>query len=154
MRVNNMGGNNRTALITGASRGIGKAIATQLASDGYNVIINYKNSKDKAEQLAKYLKEKFNIKALSFQADVSDEKEIQKLIDFCYENFKSIDILVNNAGICYDAELSDRTVGQFVETFKTNVFSVFQISRIIGQNMVKSGFGKIVNIKDDIKMRV
>ena len=140
---------NKVALITGASRGIGKAIAESLAKENYNLILNYKNSKEKAEKLAKELENKYKIKALTFCADVGNVEDCEKLALFCYKNFKNIDVLVNNAGICIDKELSDRTVGQFIETFNINVFGPFILTKIIGEQMVRNKHGKIINISSN-----
>ena len=140
---------NKVALVTGASRGIGKAIAIELASKGCDVVINYLNSKEKAEEVANFIQSKFKVKAKTFKADISNENEVKRLFDFCVTEFKKIDILVNNAGICFDIELSDRTFGQFVNTFKTNVFGVFALTKIVGEHMVTNKYGKIVNISSN-----
>lgn len=140
---------NKVALITGASRGIGKAIAIELASKGCNIVINYLKSKEKAEEVAKYIESTFNVVAKTYKADISSEEEVKKLFDFCINEFGKIDILINNAGICFDIELSDRTFGQFVNTFKTNVFGVFALTKIIGEHMVGNKYGKIVNISSN-----
>ena len=140
---------NKVALVTGASRGIGKAIAIELASKGCDVVINYLNSKEKAEEVANFIQNNFKVKAKTFKADISNENEVKRLFDFCVTEFKKIDILVNNAGICFDIELSDRTFGQFVNTFKTNVFGVFALTKIVGEHMVTNKYGKIVNISSN-----
>ena len=140
---------NKVALVTGASRGIGKAIALELASKGCDVVINYLNSKEKAEEVANFIQNNFKVKAKTFKADISNENEVKNIFDFCVSEFKKVDILVNNAGICFDIELSDRTFGQFVNTFKTNVFGVFALTKIIGEHMVANKYGKIVNISSN-----
>lgn len=140
---------NKVALITGASRGIGKAIALKLASLNYDIIINYNNSKIQAEELMKEIKEKFNVNALIFKANIAEEKEVNNLFNFAINNFGKIDILINNAGICLDLDVKDRTVGHFMETFKTNVFGLFQLSRLVGFEMVKNKYGKIINLSSN-----
>ncbi len=142
-------GNNKVALITGASRGIGKAIAIKLAKDGYDIIINYNNSKFQADELMKELINKYNIKAICIKADISDENEVINLFNNAIKLFNKIDVLINNAGICIDLDLKDRTVGHFIETFKTNLFGVFQLSRLVGQEMIKNKYGKIINISSN-----
>lgn len=139
----------KTALITGASRGIGKAIAIELAKKGCNVVINYLKSQEKAEALAEIIRAEYNVKAECFKADISKEVEVNKLFKFCLDKFEKIDILVNNAGICFDIDLTDRTLGQFVDTFKTNVFGVFALTKIVGEHMVENKYGKIVNISSN-----
>lgn len=140
---------NQNAIITGASRGIGREIAYKLASKGYNVLINYNKSKEKAEDLAKKIQKEFNVKALTFKADISNEEDVLKLFEFAINQFKTIDVLVNNAGICEDMEFLDRTVGQFEKTFKTNVFGVFNLSRLVGRLMKENKYGKIINISSN-----
>lgn len=139
----------RNALITGASRGIGKEIALLLAKERCNIIVNYNNSKKEAEELVKLIKQNYGVEAYSFKADVSSEKEIDQLVDFAYSRFKNIDILINNAGICIDKEVADRTVSDFLKTFSLNLFGVFYLSKIIGKRMFESKFGKIVNISSN-----
>lgn len=140
---------NKVALVTGASRGIGKAIAIELASKGFDVVVNYLKSQDKAEEVANYIVNKYGVKAKAFKADISKEEEVENLFNFCINNFSKIDVLVNNAGICFDIELSDRTFGQFVNTFKTNVFGVFALTKLVGEHMVGNKYGKIVNISSN-----
>lgn len=140
---------NKVALITGGSRGIGKAIAIKLASLNYDILINYNNSKIQAEELMQEIKEKYNVNVAIYKANIAEEIEINNLFNFAINKFNKIDVLINNAGICIDLEFKDRTVGHFMETFKTNVFSVFQLSRLIGQEMVKNKYGKIINISSN-----
>lgn len=140
---------NKTALITGASRGIGKAIAYKLANKGFNVVINYNKSEKQALELCNEIEKNFNVKALAFKADMSKVEEINNLFTFSINNFNKIDVLVNNAGVCYDMEFSDRTVGHFIKTFETNLFGVFEISRLVGREMLKNKYGKIINISSN-----
>lgn len=140
---------NKVALVTGASRGIGRAIAIELASKGFDVVINYLKSDDKAKNVADFITNNYNVQAKIFKADISKEDEVKNLFDFCIKEFKKIDVLVNNAGICFDIELSDRTFGQFVNTFKTNVFGVFALTKLVGEHMVGNRYGKIVNISSN-----
>lgn len=140
---------NRVALITGASRGIGKAIAIELAKRGCDIIINYKKSKSLADELALELKNRLGVETLVCQADISNEKEVEKLVEISVKQFKKIDILVNNAGIAMDMELSDRTTGHFEKTFKTNVFGAFYLTKLVGERMVDNNYGKIINISSN-----
>ena len=138
-----------TALITGASRGIGKAVAMELASNGYNLLLNYNKSKEKAENLVEVIKQKYNVEVFSFKADISKQEEIDQLVKFTFSKFDTIDILVNNAAICIDKEFNDRSVEDFKMTFNLNLFGVFYLSKIIGNKMVSNKFGKIVNISSN-----
>ena len=139
----------KVALITGASRGIGKSIALALAKEGYNLILNYRKSKLLAENLAREIEKDYKVKVLTFCADIGNFTDCQKLCEFCFNNYKNIDVLINNAGICIDTELCDRTVGNFIETFNINVFGPFLITKIIGEQMVRNKYGKIVNISSN-----
>lgn len=137
------------AIITGASRGIGRAIATTLAMDGYSVLINYNHSKSLAEELAKELANKFKVEAVAFKADISKENEVAEMVSFAIERFKKIDVLINNAGVAYDLAFAERTVGLFKKTFEINLFGAFYISQLVGLHMQNNKFGKIVNISSN-----
>ena len=139
---------NKTALVTGGSRGIGKAICLELAQQGYNILINYSKSEKEAKDLQDKIK-KFNVKVEICKADLTSEEECLNLYKFALENFKTIDILINNAGVCFDMNLADRTVSHFTKTFKTNVFAPFFLSKLFGDCMVENRFGKIINISSN-----
>ena len=139
----------KCALVTGASRGIGKQIATQLASEGVNVAINYNSSKELAENLARELEKKYGIKTLAIQADVSKFEQVDEMIGQIENEFGKIDYLVNNAGICVDMAVRDRTVGQFIKTFEINTYSVYHLCKTVGSAMKRNGFGKIVNVSSN-----
>ena len=139
----------RNALITGASRGIGREIAITLAKEGCNVIINYNKSEEKAKELVKLIKEKYKVSAYEFKCDISNEKDADQLVEFAYSKLGKIDILINNAGICIDKEFSDRTVGDFLKTFSLNTFGVFYLSKKIGERMYNDKYGKIVNVSSN-----
>ena len=98
---------NKNVLITGGTRGIGEAISREFAKKGYNLIINYIKSKEKAEKLKNELEEKYNIEVLTVQADLADEKEIKNMVDIALNKFGKIDVLVNNAGIIIDKEFEE-----------------------------------------------
>lgn len=140
---------NKLALITGGSRGIGKAISCQLASDGFDIIINYQKSADQAVLLKEQIEKKFNKKVYLFQADLSEENEIFKLYEFVISNFKRLDVLINNAGVCFDKELSDRTLGQFEKTFKINTYAPFLLSKLLGRFIYDCKKGYIINISSN-----
>ena len=140
---------NKSALITGGTRGIGKAISYQLAKDGFDIIINYQKSTDQAVLLKEQIEKEFSVKVSLFQADLSKEDEIFKLYQFIISNFKKLDVLVNNAGICFDEELFDRTLGQFEKTFKVNTFAPFLLSKFLGKFIYESKKGYIINISSN-----
>lgn len=136
---------NKTVLITGASRGIGKAIAEAFAKNGYRVIINYFQSKKEAEQLCEELKG-MGCDCLTVQADVSKEAQVSDMMRII-RNFSShIDVLVNNAGVDLQKMLIDTTQNEWDRLFDINVRGIFNCCRAVLPEMVKRKCGKIVNI--------
>lgn len=101
---------NKNVLVTGGTRGIGEAISREFAKKGYDLIINYVNSNDKAQNLKQELEKEYNIKVLPIQTDISNEISIKNMVDTAINEFGKIDVLVNNAGIVIDREFEDRTV--------------------------------------------
>ena len=101
---------NKNVLVTGGTRGIGEAISREFAKKGYDLIINYINSNEKAQNLKQELEKEYNIKVLPIQADISNEIAIKNMVDTAIKEFGKIDVLVNNAGIVIDREFEDRTV--------------------------------------------
>ncbi|MBQ2932170.1 MAG: SDR family oxidoreductase [Clostridia bacterium] len=136
----------KTALITGASRGIGRAIAIRLSQDGYSVAINYKKSKDAAQDVKKQIEE-LGGKAEIFCADVSDNKQVEKMMKDVIACFGGIDVLVNNAGIALPqglfTDFDDLTAKN---VFDTNVFGTMNCARAVIPYFVSKKSGKIINI--------
>jgi len=136
---------NKSAIITGASRGIGKAIAIQLAKDGYNVAISYQNSGESAKEVQKECEE-FGVKAIIVKGDLSLEKDCENLINAAMSEFGRVDILVNNAGITNDNLILKMNLEDFMQVIQTNLVSAFNCSRFVSKIMVKQRSGKIINI--------
>lgn len=137
---------NKAALVTGSSRGIGKAIITDFAKKGYNVVINYIKEYNEAERLKEKLENEYSIRALTIKADVSNEDEVQEMVANIKKEFKRIDVLVNNAGIAIDKEFEDRTVEDWKRTLSVNLIAPFIVSKYVGNEMLKNKSGKIINI--------
>lgn len=137
---------NKNVLITGGTRGIGEAISREFAKKGYNLIINYVNSKEKAEKLKNELEEKYNINVLTVQADLADEKAIKNMVDKAIDKFSKIDVLVNNAGIIIDKEFEEKTIEDWKQTLNINLIAPFILTKLIGKEMVKNKSGAIINI--------
>ena len=137
---------NKNVLITGGTRGIGEAISREFAKKGYNLIINYIKSKEKAEKLKNELEEKYNIEVLTVQADLADEKEIKNMVDIVLNKFGKIDVLVNNAGIIIDKEFEEKTIEDWKQTLNINLIAPFILTKLIGKEMVKNKSGAIINI--------
>lgn len=135
----------KTALITGASRGIGRAIALELGRQGANIVVNYAGSKEKADQVVKELKE-IGVKAISVQANVSDEESVKSLIKTSLEEFDRIDILVNNAGITKDNLLMRMKESEFTDVIDTNLKGTFLCTKAVTRPMMKQRSGSIINV--------
>ena len=140
---------NKVALITGASRGIGSAIALELAKENFNIVINYNTSKSEAERLKETIQEKYNVKVIICKADISNEEEILKMIEEIKAQFKKIDVLVNNAGICLDNEIQNKTKEEFLKVIEVNLIGTFLMSKHIGLIMKEQKYGKIINISSN-----
>ncbi len=136
----------KTAVVTGASRGIGAACAVALAKSGYNVILGYKMNKERAEQLAEVLISGYGIAAIAVQADVSVSSEADNLIETAYKNFGRVDVLVNNAGIAQFKLFTEITDEEWSNMIGTNLTGVFNCSRAAAKHMINQKSGSIVNI--------
>ncbi len=138
--------NKKVVLITGASRGIGRSVAEDLANQGCYIVINYLNNKEKATYLKDLIKKKYNTKAITIQADVSIEQEVKRLVKQILQQFSTIDILVNNAAIVIDKPFFKRNVVDFDKTIDTNLKGPFLLCKYIAPIMLKNKGGKIINI--------
>ena len=136
----------KVVLVTGSSRGIGKAIVMDFDRKGYNVVINYIKEDNQAKELKEKLEKEYHIKVLTIRADVSNENEVQKMIDTIINKFGRIDVLVNNAGIAIDKEFEDRTVEDWKRTLSVNLIAPFIVSKYVGNEMLKNKYGRIINI--------
>lgn len=126
---------NKVVLVTGSTRGIGKATIIEFASKGYNVVINYILSEKEANELKGFVEDKYGIKALAIKCDVSNEEQVKQLVSTVIREFGKIDVLVNNAGIVYDRGLEEITVEEFERTLKVNVIGAFIVSREVSKYM-------------------
>ena len=135
----------KIALVTGASRGIGKEIAKTLASQGAFVIVNYNGSKDAAEAAVAEIKEAGG-DAVAYQCNVSDFTACQTMIDSLIKEYKRIDILVNNAGITRDGLLMRMSEEDFDAVINTNLKGCFNTIRHMSRYFLKQKSGKIINI--------
>ena len=135
----------KTVLITGASRGLGAAIAKVFAKNNHNVIINYNNSEEEANKLAQEL-EQYNVEVLPIKADITNEKEIKDMVEQSIDKFNKIDVLINNAGIAIDTTFEDKTKENFMKTLDTNLVGPFLVTKYVGEYMLKEKQGNIVNI--------
>ena len=134
-----------TALITGASRGIGAQIATLLAENGYSVAINYNNSKEQALKLERELLGQGYI-AKAFYADVSSMAEADQMVREIEQTMGDIDVLINNAGIAQQKLFCDITENDFDRMFDVNVKGVFNCCKAVLPSMIREKNGSIINI--------
>jgi len=135
----------RNALVTGSSRGIGRAIALRLAQDGFNVMINYAGNEAKALEV-KAKCEAFGVKAATFQANIGNKEEVEALIKGTVDEFGSVDVLVNNAGITRDNLILRMSDEDFDDVIDINLRGVFYLTKAVSKLMFKRRSGKIVNI--------
>jgi 3-oxoacyl-[acyl-carrier protein] reductase len=136
---------NKTALITGGSRGIGAAIALKFAEHGANIAFTYVSSDEKAKDLAGKL-ETYGIKAKSFKSDAADFAAAEQLVKDVLEAFSTIDICVNNAGISRDNLLLRVSPEQWDEVMQANLKSVFNLTKNVIRPMMKARSGSIINM--------
>ena len=132
---------NKSAIVTGGSKGIGKEIVKKLATNGYNVILNY----NKSENEAKFIENEFN-NVYSFKADVSNYEEVKSLVEFTIRKFNKIDLLVNNAGIDLVSTINDTSIEDFDKVLKNNLYSAFYTSKQVSKYMIREKSGNIINI--------
>ncbi len=142
----------KTALITGASRGIGRAVALKFAENGANVAFTFLSSVEKGKALEEELKG-FGIKAKGYQSDAADFKAADELITAVVAEFGTIDAVVNNAGITRDGLLMRMTEENFDEVVRTNLKSVFNITKAVQRPMLKQRSGSIINMSSVVGVK-
>ncbi|EVH74019.1 3-oxoacyl-[acyl-carrier-protein] reductase [Staphylococcus aureus] len=135
----------KSALITGASRGIGRSIALQLAEEGYNVAVNYAGSKEKAEAVVEEIKAK-GVDSFAIQANVADADEVKAMIKEVVSQFGSLDVLVNNAGITRDNLLMRMKEQEWDDVIDTNLKGVFNCIQKATPQMLRQRSGAIINL--------
>jgi 3-oxoacyl-[acyl-carrier protein] reductase len=144
--------NGKVAIITGASRGIGRGIATRFAEQGANVAFTYLSSVDKGMELEKELSA-FGVKAKGYRSDAGDHKAADELVKAVVAEFGTVDVLVNNAGITRDGLLMRMSEAQFDEVIKANLKSVFNMTKAIQGPMLKAKKGSIINLSSVVGIK-
>ena len=137
--------NKKTALITGSSRGIGRAIAILFARNNYNVVINYNKSEDKAKELYDMLTQE-GLSVRMFKADVSKIEEANALVNYTIGQFENIDVLINNAGISENKLFTDVSDQDWTRMININLYSVFCVTQEVLPNMIHNKKGCIINM--------
>ena len=135
----------KNALVTGGSRGIGRAIALFLAKEGANVAINYAGNREKAEEVVKEI-EALGVKAIAIQGDVTESKAVNEMIKTYDEKFETLDILVNNAGITKDNLLIRMKEEDWESVMDVNLKGVFLMTKGVARKMMKQKAGRIINL--------
>ena len=142
----------KIALITGASRGIGRGIALKFAEHGANVAFTYLSSVEKGQELEKEL-EAFGIKAKGYRSDAADFQAAEELVNAVIADFNSVDVLVNNAGITRDTLLMRMTEQQWDEVMNANLKSVFNLTKAVTKPMLKQRKGSIINMSSVVGVK-
>lgn len=138
---------NKVALVTGGSRGIGRAVALELASRGAAVVVNYNKSSESADEVVKKIQEGGGAAAAAaFQADVSDFKQAEALVKFAVATFGDLNILVNNAGITKDTLIMMMSEADWDAVINTNLKSTFNCSKAAVKHMMRKRYGRIINM--------
>ena len=136
---------NKVVIVTGSSRGIGRATALLFAKEGAKVVVNYAKSKKEANAVVAEIK-KIGSDAIAVKCDVSQEMQVKQMMEKTIKIFGRIDILVNNAGIVFDVPFTERTVEQWKRTLEVNLIGVFLCAKYASPYMKKQKCGKIVNV--------
>ena len=130
----------KNVLITGGSRGIGKACVYEFSNNGYRVFLNYNKSSDEAEKI------KNETGAVIVKADVSDSKQVNDMAEFIHTNYGKIDVIVNNAGISQQKMFTDITENDWDRMFDLNMKSMYLVTKAFVDDMIYKQSGKIINI--------
>lgn len=136
---------NRVAVVTGSSRGIGRAIAIRLAKEGYKVVVNYLNDEKEAKEVLEEIKNEGG-EGMIFKADVSSPQDAENLIKSAVDTYGRLDVLVNNAGINKDQLMLRMSDEEWDKLIRTNLNSAFYCSRAALRPMMKTRFGRVINI--------
>ena len=137
---------NKVVLITGAAKGIGKAIALELAKHNYDIVINYLTSENEANALKQTIINEYHVNCLAIKADVSNVDEVKLMINEINEKLDGVDILINNAAIDLSNLFHLKTAKEFARTMDVNVIGAYNCSMAVYKHMLDNKFGRIINI--------
>ncbi|WP_227935778.1 3-oxoacyl-ACP reductase FabG [Alkalihalobacillus deserti] len=135
----------KVAIVTGASRGIGRATAIEFARNGAHVVVNYAGSQERAEQVVAEIKA-LGVDGLAIQADVANSEQVQAMVKETIEAFGRVDILVNNAGITRDNLIMRMKEDEWDAVIDTNLKGVFNCGKAVTRQMMKQRYGRIINV--------
>lgn len=139
----------KTVIVTGGSRGIGAAISKRFAREGYNISINYIKNDEEANKIKKEIESKYNVEVLLVKGDVSNETDVENLINKTVNTFGGINCLVNNAGISIDKPFLDKTKNDFMKVLETNLVGPFLTSKYAYNYLINSKGSSIINISSN-----
>ena len=134
----------KTVVVTGASKGIGRAVAKEFANNGYNVVICYNKSVSDAQQLLNEISQ--TTRAIAVKVDVSNEDDVKNMVEITKKTFGNIDVLVNCAGVSDTRLLIDSTKDDYYFVFDTNMRGTYNTCKLVGREMLSNQSGKIINI--------
>lgn len=137
---------NKVVLITGGAKGIGKAIALELAKNHYDIVINYLTSKKEAFELRDKIIHDYHVNCIAIKADVSNEKEVDEMVAIIESKLNGVDILINNAAIDLSNLFHLKTAQDFRRTLDVNVVGAFNCSKRVYKHMLEKEYGRIINI--------
>lgn len=143
-----MSSTDKVALVTGASRGIGRAIAVAFAGQGMNVVVNYLKDEQAAAEAVGLVKSA-GVDAIAMKADVRNLEQVQKMVQAAVEKFGRIDILVNNAGVLRDNLLTFMSDEEWTEALDTSLKGAFHCIKAVAKDMARRKWGRIINISSD-----
>ena len=135
----------KIAVVTGGSRGIGRAIATRLGSEGGRVVVNFFSHASEADEVVKAIRQAGG-EALTYQADVSDREQAEALVQYAIEQYGSLHILVNNAGITRDGLILTMSEKDWKDVLATNLDSAYNCTKVAVRHMMRKRYGRIINI--------
>ena len=136
----------KTVLITGGARGIGRAIALELAAEQYQIVINYLHSSLEAEELQNEISSRYGVSCMAIQADVSSEDEVEQMFSEIDQKFGGTDVLINNAAVDLSNLFHLKTAEEFRRTMDVNVIGAFLCAKRAALHMKEAGWGRILNI--------
>jgi len=136
----------KVCLITGGAKGIGKAIALELAKENYDIVINYLTSKEEAFNLKDKIAKEYGVNCLVIKADVSKEDEVDLMVKEIEDKLSGVDILINNAAIDLSNMFHLKTADEFRKTLDVNVVGAYNVSKRVYKHMLDNKFGRIINI--------
>jgi NAD(P)-dependent dehydrogenase (short-subunit alcohol dehydrogenase family) len=135
----------RVAIVTGGSKGLGKAMAAGLASAGANLVLVSRNQAE-VEAAADEISRDYGVQAIGIQADVTSEEQVQGVVDTCIEKFGKIDVLINNAGVNIRGPIDELSLEEFKQVMDINVNGVWLFARAVIPHMKKAASGRIINL--------